>query len=77
MKTIKISAKCSDMFCANLIIDGKWAGEYDGYVPDWFPNPNNEHYGDYVILTIDLDTGRIIDWKKPTQTQLDKTFKTP
>jgi hypothetical protein len=74
MKTIKISAKCSDMFYANLIVDGEWVGEYDGYVPDWFPN---DHYGDYVILTIDLDTGRIIDWKKPTQKQLDKTFKTP
>ena len=74
MKTIKISAKCSGMFCANLIVDGEWVGEYDGYVPDWFPN---DHYGEYVILTIDLDTGRIIDWKKPTQKQLDKTFKTP
>lgn len=67
MKTIKISAKCSDMF--NAQYDGK---SYSGYVPDWMPG---EHYGDYVNLEIDLETGKILDWKKPTKTQLDETFK--
>ncbi len=71
---IKICAKCSDMFSAHLIDDdGKQKGEtYSGYVPGWMPG---EHYGDYVVLTIDVGTGRIINWKAPTSAQLAETFK--
>ena len=54
--------KCSDMFAASF--DGK---DCDGYVPDFFPG---NHYGDYVMLDIDVDTGRITNWKKPTAKQL-------
>lgn len=71
--TIKISAKCSDMFHANLIgDDGQPKGEYDGYVPDFFPG---EHYGDYVQLEIDIATGKILNWKKPSKVELADTFK--
>lgn len=65
MRTIKISAKCSDMFSAQLCENGVVKREYDGYVPVWFPNPSVEHYGDYVDLEIDIDTGKIVNWKKP------------
>lgn len=65
--TITISAKCSDMFAANLD-DGR---EYDGYVPDFMPG---EHYGDYVQLDIELATGRILNWKAPTVSQLTEVF---
>jgi len=68
MRIMEISAKCSDMFNADF--DGK---DYDGYVPDFFPG---EHYGDYVRLKIDIDTGTIVDWKTPTQSELDEMFKT-
>jgi hypothetical protein len=67
-KTISISAKCSDMFSARLD-DGR---EYDGYVPNFFPE---DHYGDYVQLDIDLATGQILNWKAPTQKELNETFK--
>ena len=67
-KTISICAKCSDMFGASVLdSDGNVLFDYDGYVPDFFPG---EHYGDYVILDIDLATGQILNWKKPTQVQL-------
>ena len=73
MKVLRISAKCSDLFNADLTIDGKPVGQnYDGYVPDFMPG---EHYGDYVQLDIDVDTGKIINWRKPTQAQLKQTFK--
>ena len=72
MTTIHVSAKCSDLFSAFLREDNKIIGEYDGYVPDFFPG---EHYGDYVILEIDIATGQILNWKKPTQAQLNETFK--
>jgi hypothetical protein len=72
MKII-LSAKCSDLFSADLISDdGKVCGEgYSGYVPDWMPG---EHWGDYVQLEIDVKTGRILNWKVPTQKQLKDTF---
>lgn len=71
MRVISISAKCSDMFSANLL--GK---EYNGYVPRWFSSPNVQNDGDYVILDIDVDTGKIVNWKKPTLSNLEETFKT-
>jgi hypothetical protein len=67
MRVIDICAKCSDMFGANLIVDGQSAGGYDGYVPDFFPG---QHFGDYVQLKIDIDTGNIVNWKKPTEKDL-------
>lgn len=72
-KVLRISAKCSDLFWASLEdASGNQIGEYDGYVPSWMPD---EHYGDYVMLDIDLETGKILNWKKPTPEQLKKTFK--
>ena len=71
MKAISLSVKCSDMFGADLIIDDKTVGGYNGYVPEWFP----EGGGDYVDLEIDVETGRILNWTPPTQSQLDQTFK--
>jgi hypothetical protein len=59
---IHISAKCSDLFSMSVYnAQGQAVGEYDGYVPDFFPG---EHYGDYVALTIDTQTGKILNWKK-------------
>lgn len=71
-KTISISAKCSDLFWAQLR-DAKGApmGEYTGYVPDFFPG---EHWGDYVQLDIDIVSGHIVNWRKPTMKNL-KIFK--
>ena len=68
MRILKISAKCSDLFSASLIVDNKLAARYDGYVPDFFPG---EHYGDSVDLEIDIDTGQICNWNKPTKKDLD------
>ena len=73
ISTIQVTAKCSDMFSATAFDgDGNFAGEYNGYVPDFFPG---EHFGDYVELTIDISTGRITNWKKPSQDALAKLFK--
>lgn len=74
IKTISISAKCSDMFFAQAHDENgdKVGVDHDGYVPEFMPD---EHYGDYVILDIDIETGKILNWKKPTQAQLNKTFK--
>lgn len=69
--TLRITAKCSDLFGAQLIENGKLTGNYDGYVPSWMPG---EHYGDYVELDIDLATGQILNWKTPTIGDVAETF---
>jgi hypothetical protein len=71
MRIISINAKCSDLFNASLTDNGHHVGDYDGYVPDFMPG---QHYGDYVELKIDVDTGKILNWKKPTTKQLKDTF---
>lgn len=64
VKTLKIHLKVSDRFTASL--ESSTGTEIfcqnDGYVPSFMPG---NHYGDYVILDIDIDTGQITNWKKP------------
>lgn len=70
--SIRISAKCSDLFAATLHDEnGAQIGEYDGYVPEFMPG---QHWGDYVSLHIDLETGKILNWKAPTKKAIEKTF---
>lgn len=68
--TARIVAKCSDL-CYVTLMDakGKAVAEHNGYVPEFMPG---EHYGDYIELNIDLATGRILNWKKPSKKILSK-----
>lgn len=61
VSTITIQAKCSDA-CFTQIknASGEIIYEEDGYVPSFMPG---KHYGDYIILDIDIKTGRILNWK--------------
>lgn len=75
MKIISISAKCDDLFDA-ILVDKKdgietVVGKYGGYVPEFMPG---KHYGNYIELEIDIDTGKIVNWKKPTKKQLKEVF---
>ena len=66
--TVFVTAKCSDVCNVNYLDEnGNKVGERDGYVPDWMPE---DHCGDYVEIEIDITTGQILNWKKPTQKQL-------
>lgn len=72
-KTLKIHCKVCDCFTASLHDqDGKELKDYDGYVPKFMPG---DHYGDYLILDIDIDTGMITNWKKPTSSDIEKFIK--
>ena len=60
-KTLAIHMKVCDQFgCRLLDKDGAILKDYDGYVPSLMPG---DHFGDYVILDIDIDTGFITNWK--------------
>ena len=63
VKTLRIYVKCSDRFSYWLEdAQGEKVFEQDdGYVPDFMPG---DHYGDYIILDIDVDTGMVTNWKK-------------
>jgi hypothetical protein len=62
--------KVRDQFTAGLKdAQGEEVGDYEGYVPDFFPGT---HYGDYLILNIDLETGQIKNWNKPAAADIEK-----
>ena len=64
--------KCSDKFAATLIEKGIETVSYDGYVPDFMPE---KHYGDYVELDIDIETGQITNWTAPSVSTVKKQMK--
>lgn len=68
-KLLKLYLKVCDQFTATLEdTDGnEICDNGDNYVPDFMPG---EHYGDYVILDIDINTGMIVNWKKPSADEL-------
>lgn len=67
---LRLHIKVRDGFAAGLQdAQGDEVGSYEGYVPDFFPG---DHYGDYLILNIDLETGQIKNWKKPGAADIEK-----
>lgn len=69
-RTLSIHTKVAGMFQAVILDqDGEEiGGQEDGCVPDLMPG---EHYGDYIILEIDIDTGQIKNWKTPSADQIE------
>jgi hypothetical protein len=73
IKEIRTRMKVRDTFeCQVVNNEGKVELNYDGYVPSFFPD---DHYGDYLYLNIDIETGQILNWKKPTEEQLANFIK--
>jgi hypothetical protein len=70
-KVLKIYCKVTDRFGASLVDQNgeEIYDQDDGYVPGFMPG---DHYGDYLILDVDLDTGKILNWKAPTADQIEK-----
>lgn len=73
VKTVKITGKVSDMFSLTAHNEnGDFLGEYQGYVPKEIFG----YGGDYIELTIDLGTGKIVGWKQPDQEDVMSILKT-
>lgn len=72
-KVVKLFAKVSDSGSYELIdAAGNSIADREDYVPSFFPG---DHYGDYIDLHIDLETGMILNWKKPDPEEVSKAFK--
>ena len=72
--TLKIYCKVCDNFSASLDDDeGNELVDYEGYVPEFMPG---DHFGDYLILDIEIDTGKILNWKVPTAGQIEAFIDT-
>jgi hypothetical protein len=68
VKSIFVTAKTSDACHIRFLDEDKNSlGERSDYVPNYFPE---EHYGDYLELEIEVATGKILNWKAPTQKEL-------
>lgn len=67
--TLKIHCKIGDEFTASVVDDRDEVifQQEAGYV--WALMPG-QHYGDYIILDIDLETGMVKNWKAPTAKEL-------
>ena len=68
VQLISICAKCSDC-CVTQAIDseGEVIAEKDGYVPDFMPGNQD---GDYIDLSIDVQTGKILNWSVPDSAKI-------
>jgi len=66
-KIISIYAKCSDCFSMSIkdTVTGEYiVDDYDGYVPTCAFGG-----GDDVSMDIDAETGRILNWKNPLDSE--------
>lgn len=67
-KYVRFHAKMRDEGIYILLdAEFKQIAEHEGYVPSFFPygdKGTESHYGDYVDLYIDLETGQIANWRK-------------
>lgn len=66
MNILTIQAHCSDRSFVTLTTPDGTTYEHDGYVPEDLGIGG----GDDVILSIDLDTGKLLDWDKPSADSL-------
>lgn len=68
-KVIKIHAKPCDSGNYTLMDqNGEQIHDHDGYVPGFFPGGG----GDYLELDVDIETGKILNWKPPTKKQIEE-----
>lgn len=76
IKRFRVEMKVTDRF-GGIFIDSdgnKVKTIEDQSVPDFFPG---QHHGDYLFLDIDLETGRIQNWQKPTPEELTRLYNGP
>jgi hypothetical protein len=82
LKTVKVQAKELRIYCK--VCDNFTASlhdqegvtictQVDGYVPGFMPG---KHYGDYIILNIDIETGMVTNWVRPSAMEIAEWVST-
>ncbi len=73
IKTLRVCGKTVDQ-CHIQFLDknNEIIGQRDSYVPKYFPET---HFGDYLELDIDVETGQILNWYPPTQKELKDSIQ--
>lgn len=74
-----VNAEIIGVFCkvcdsGNYVLKGAAdhvIAERDDYVPSFFPG---DHHGDYIDFQINLETGQILNWKKPEPIEVSRAF---
>lgn len=66
-RIVEISMKIRDQGSGCLKIDGKKIWESDDYMPHI-----NDCMGSYIDMHIDIDTGQILNWKKPEEKDIQE-----
>lgn len=73
VKSVRVHAKVCDSGIYDLRDElGKTMASREDYVPSFFPG---DHYGDYIDLDIDLESGKILNWKMPDPLAVAICFK--
>ena len=71
-KTLVVCGKTSDCCTVQLLDqDGAILKDHDGYVPSGLGIGS----GDYIELNVDLDTGQILNWKKPSSERVEEFIR--
>lgn len=69
----KVADRLNLTFCNE---QDKIVFEYSGYVPEFFPESEETWNNfDYVVFEIDIENGMILNWKKPSESELDELEK--
>lgn len=73
VKAVRVHVKVCDAGHYTLLgeVAQKMAELDENYVPSFFPG---EHHGDYLILDIELETGKILNWKPPSEMEVAEAF---
>lgn len=77
VKSVFLHAKLCDSGSYELRDEsGKEVASRSDYVPSFFPDDEDgsSNYGDYLMLNIDLETGQILNWKKPNPADVARAF---
>ncbi len=70
IKTLRVCGKTADQCSIVAVTTEAESFGKCGYVPPFFPGGDN----DFLDLHIDVETGRILNWKKPSQEALREWF---
>jgi len=71
MRTLEINAKCSDM--CHVAFDNEEGNDAEG--DGGVPRHLGIGGGDYIRLTIDCDSGQILDWNYPEDDEIIDEIK--